>query len=153
MRKFLESTFAFLALCAPVFAVTPDEMLADPVLESRARALGRELRCVVCQNQSIDDSSAQLAHDLRLLLRERLAAGDSDEAAISHIAARYGDFVLLKPPANLTTALLWSGPALFLATAAAVALWRFRRDPAAAAALSAEERRTLAALLEEKDPT
>jgi cytochrome c-type biogenesis protein CcmH len=99
---------------APVYAVTPDEMLRDPDLEARARSISRELRCVVCQNQSIDDSNAPLAHDLRVLLRERLAVGDSDQQSMDYIVARYGNFVLLKPPVQLNTLFLWVGPALFL---------------------------------------
>jgi cytochrome c-type biogenesis protein CcmH len=99
---------------APSWAVLPDEVLQDSTLESRARALSQELRCVVCQNQSIDDSNAPLAHDLRVLLRDRLAAGDSDQQALDFIVARYGNFVLLKPPMQLNTFLLWIGPLLIL---------------------------------------
>lgn len=109
------TTVALLASSlAPARAVTPDEMLRDPAMEARARNLGQELRCVVCQNQSIDDSNAPLAHDLRVLLRERLTAGDSDNQAVDYIVARYGNFVLLKPPMQSNTVLLWIGPALFL---------------------------------------
>jgi cytochrome c-type biogenesis protein CcmH len=99
------------------WAVTPDEVLRDPALESRARALSQELRCVVCQNQSIDDSNAPLAHDLRVLLRDRLVAGDSNRQAIDFLVARYGNFVLLKPPMQLNTFLLWIGPLLILLVA------------------------------------
>jgi cytochrome c-type biogenesis protein CcmH len=102
----------------PVYAVTPDEMLQDQNLEARARSISQELRCVVCQNQSIDDSNAPLAHDLRVLLRERLAAGDSDQQSIDYIVSRYGNFVLLKPPVQPNTFFLWAGPALFLLLAA-----------------------------------
>jgi cytochrome c-type biogenesis protein CcmH len=105
-----------LALTA-AHAVTPDEMLKDPVLESRARDISHLLRCVVCQNQSIDDSSAPLAKDLRILVRERLAAGDTNQQAMGYIVARYGNFVLLKPPMQFNTLLLWFGPALILALA------------------------------------
>src|SRR4051812_49986345 len=91
-------------------AVQPDEVLSDPVLEARARALSRELRCMVCQNQSIDDSDAPLARDLRVLVRERLQAGDSDRQVIDFLVSRYGEFVLLKPRFSLHTALLWLGP-------------------------------------------
>src|ERR1700744_2781183 len=90
--------FAFLLAAAPAFAVLPSEQLADPRLEARARTISQELRCVVCQNQTIDDSNAYLAHDLRVLLRQRLSAGDSDQQAIDFIVKRYGDYVLLKPP-------------------------------------------------------
>jgi cytochrome c-type biogenesis protein CcmH len=99
-------------------AVTPDEVLPDPKLEIRARAISQVLRCVVCQNQSIDDSNAPLAHDLRMLLRERLASGDTDEQALDFIVARYGNFVLLNPPFQLNTLALWLGPALFVLIAA-----------------------------------
>src|SRR5205823_6770465 len=91
-------------------AVRPDEMLADPALEARAREVSRDLRCLVCRNQSIDDSDADLAHDLRVLVRERVAAGDSNEQVIAFVRARYGDFVLLRPPFAIGTALLWGGP-------------------------------------------
>jgi cytochrome c-type biogenesis protein CcmH len=102
----------------PVYAVTPDEMLQDSNLEARARSVSQELRCVVCQNQSIDDSNAPLAHDLRVLLRERLVAGDSDQQSIDYIVARYGNFVLLKPPVQPNTLFLWAGPVLFFMVAA-----------------------------------
>jgi len=95
---------------APVWAVQPDEVLSDPTLEARARALSKELRCMVCQNQSIDDSAAPLARDLRLLVRERLSAGDSDAQVVNYLVARYGEFVLLRPRFNLHTALLWLLP-------------------------------------------
>jgi len=98
--------------------VTPDEVLPDPKLEIRARAISQVLRCVVCQNQSIDDSNAPLAHDLRVLVRERLASGDTDKQALDFIVARYGNFVLLNPPMQLNTVALWLGPALFLLVAA-----------------------------------
>jgi cytochrome c-type biogenesis protein CcmH len=98
----------------PCRAVLPEEMLQDAALEARARALSQELRCVVCQNQSIDDSNAPLAHDLRVLLRERLQSGDSDQQAIDFLVARYGNFVLLKPPVHWNTLLLWTGPFLIL---------------------------------------
>jgi len=103
-----------LAGSTPVLAVQPDEILKDPALEARARNLSRELRCMVCQNQSIDDSDAPLARDLRILVRERLQAGDSDKQVIDFLTDRYGDFVLLKPRLTARTALLWSLPALVL---------------------------------------
>jgi cytochrome c-type biogenesis protein CcmH len=126
-------------------------MLADPALEARARELTKQLRCLVCQNQSIDDSNAPLARDLRLLVRERLKAGDSDAAVIAFVVARYGDFVLLRPPVKATTWLLWFGPAALL-VAAALFLWlRARRRraalPAAPTPLDDEEAKKLAALL------
>jgi cytochrome c-type biogenesis protein CcmH len=98
-------------LIQPAWAVLPDERLADPALETRARSLGQELRCLVCQNQSIDDSNADLAHDLRLIVRERLVAGDSDAQVLDYLRQRYGDYVLLRPPVTPGTWLLWFGPA------------------------------------------
>jgi len=118
---------AFVVLaCHPAVAVTPDEMLKDPVLEARARSLSRELRCMVCQNQSIDDSEAPLARDLRLLVRERIAAGDSDAQVIDFLVARYGEFVLLKPRLNSHTWLLWFLTPLALG-AGGIALWAHGR--------------------------
>jgi len=139
-----------LAAATPARAVEPKEMLNNPVLEARARAISRELRCLVCQNESIDDSNADLAHDLRLLLRQRLKAGDTDREAVAFIVARYGDFVLLKPPVEPATYLLWFGPAALVVAAGASAFMLVRRrnrtlpEPAP---LSAEERRRLDALL------
>lgn len=108
----LRSMLLFLVLLAatPAWAVQPDEVMSDSVLEARARVLSKELRCMVCQNQSIDDSDAPLARDLRLLVRERLKDGDSDRQVIDFLVARYGEFVLLKPRLSLHTALLWLGP-------------------------------------------
>jgi len=104
-----------LAFCAsPASAVQPGEALADPALEARARALSAELRCMVCQNQSIDLSDAELARDLRVLVRERIEAGDSDEQVLDYVVSRYGEFVLLKPRLNLRNALLWGTPMLLL---------------------------------------
>ena len=126
-------------------ATEPSEMLADPALEARARAIGGELRCVVCQNQSIDDSHAELAHDLRVLVRERLSAGDSDEQVIEFIVARYGDFVLLQPPFKPATYALWGAPLLFLLVGGAIVLvyLRRRRQAPTESPLTAEERQTL----------
>lgn len=138
---------------AAALAVEPSERLADPPLEARARAISGELRCVVCQNQSIDDSNADLAHDLRVLIRERLTAGDTDAQAIQFIVRRYGEFVLLKPPMKPDTYLLWFGPFAVLALGAigaALYLHRSRRVPhQAPAPLSADERRKLDKLLAE----
>lgn len=119
-----------LLLTGPAFAATsPDEMLKDPALEARARAIGQELRCLVCQNQSIDDSDAELARDLRRTVRERLVAGDSDAEVIEFVHARYGDFVLLRPPVKPVTWLLWFGPPILLLLGASllVAFYRGRR--------------------------
>jgi cytochrome c-type biogenesis protein CcmH len=137
----------------PALAVKPDEMLADPVLEARARAISADLRCLVCQNQSIDDSDADLARDLRLLVRERLTAGDTDEQALDYIVARYGDFVLLDPPFKAKTWALWLGPFAVLAGAAvsvgAYVRRQARRAEPASAPLSPEETRRLRDLLDE----
>jgi cytochrome c-type biogenesis protein CcmH len=124
MRKRFAILFVFMtALAAPgAHAVQPDEVMSDPVRESRARDLSRELRCMVCQNQSIDDSDAPLARDLRLLVRERIASGDSDSEVIDFLVARYGEFVLLKPRFNSRTLLLWLLPPLALA-GGGLALW------------------------------
>ena len=110
----------------PAFAVNPDEMLSNPVLEERAREISKELRCLVCQNQSIDDSDAELARDLRVLVRERLIAGDTNEEAIDYIVARYGDYVLLNPPLKPETYILWASPAV-LAILALLAVFAFYR--------------------------
>lgn len=119
---------AAIAAALPAYAVQPDEILADPVKEARARDLSKELRCMVCQNQSIDDSDAPLARDLRLLVRERLTAGDSDKQVIDFLVARYGDFVLLKPPLTTQTMLLWFTPLLVLLIAGTgLGLWMRRR--------------------------
>tara|TARA_B100000315_G_scaffold260360_1_gene321133 strand:- start:5700 stop:6119 length:420 start_codon:yes stop_codon:yes gene_type:complete len=108
--RYLIVILALVMMAAPVYAVDPSEILKDPVLEKRARAISKGLRCVVCQNQSIDDSDAQLARDLRVLVRERLVAGDSDQAVVDYVVSRYGDFVLLRPPVKGATLVLWFGP-------------------------------------------
>jgi len=137
-------------------AVNPDEMLADPALEHRARVISRDLRCLVCQNQSIDDSDAGLAKDLRVLVRERLKAGDSNEQVIDYVVARYGDFVLLKPPVKASTLVLWVGPAVvaLFGILALILFYRRRRaaTPVAAQPLSPEERARLNKLLEGDAP-
>lgn len=145
---------ALLGLAASAaLAVEPSERLADPALEARARSLGGELRCLVCQNQSIDDSNADLAHDLRVLIRERITAGDTDAQVLQYMVRRYGDFILLKPPVNADTYVLWFGPFAVLALGAlgaALFLRRARRLPQQAPApLSADERRKLEKLLAE----
>jgi cytochrome c-type biogenesis protein CcmH len=116
----------------PALAVRPDERLSDPALEARARNLSQELRCLVCQNQSIDDSDADLARDLRLVLRERLQAGDDDRAALAYIAARYGDYVLLSPPIKASTLILWTGPGVILLLGFGGIIWVRRRRPVTA---------------------
>ncbi len=119
-------------------AVQPDEMLPDAALEARARTLSKELRCMVCQNQSIDDSDAPLARDLRILVRERLQAGDSDRQVIDFLVARYGEFVLLKPPFSAHTALLWLGPAAIVLLGVFGLLLAARRRRADSSAATAE---------------
>jgi cytochrome c-type biogenesis protein CcmH len=141
-------------LSFPAFAVLPSERLADPALEARARALSQELRCLVCQNQSIDASSADLAHDLRVLVRERLVAGDSDAQVLAYLTSRYGDYVLLRPPVEPATYLLWFGPPALLLFGGIVILVGWRRRAAASAGatlsqLSADERRRLTQMLDE----
>ena len=138
---------------APARAVQPDEILKDPVLESRARTLSQELRCMVCQNQSIDDSDAPLAKDLRVLVRERLTAGDSDGQVIEFLVARYGEFVLLKPRLSWHTALLWLAPfgVVLLGAWGLISLRRRRGEAApeiAQAPLSAAEQARVSELLE-----
>ena len=132
-------------------AVQPDEMLKDPNLETRARELSRELRCMVCQNQSIDDSEAPLARDLRLLVRERLAKGDTDQQVLDFLVARYGEFVLLKPPLERKTIILWALPPAAL-LAGAIGLFfagrRRRLSRLEPATLSNEEQRRLATLVD-----
>jgi cytochrome c-type biogenesis protein CcmH len=150
--KALLALLAFLLLASAAFAVEPSERLNDPALEARARALSTELRCLVCQNETIDESSAPLAHDLRVLLRERIAAGDTDAQAMKFLTDRYGDFVLLKPPVEPATYLLWFGPIIVLLLAGGGAFLYLRRRKAAAPAapLSAAEERRIEKLLEDE---
>jgi cytochrome c-type biogenesis protein CcmH len=144
-RAFLILALALSPLAA--HAVQPDEVLPDPKLESRAREISTGLRCLVCQNQNIDDSDAPLAKDLRLLVRDRLKAGDSDQQARDYIVKRYGDFVLLKPPFQTDTLLLWVTPVVVLLAGAAFAISRARaKKPAEAPALSDAEREALSRL-------
>ena len=149
MKRLCLALLLLVMAAAPAFSFSADDPLDDPAQEARVRELARELRCVVCQNQSIFDSNADLARDLRLLVRERIAAGDTDAEAKQYIVDRYGDFVLLKPPFKATTYVLWFGPlVIFILGAAAVFFYhRRRRADAEAASLSAEERRRLDKLL------
>jgi cytochrome c-type biogenesis protein CcmH len=153
MRRWLLAALLLLAaLASSAFAVRPDEVLPDPALEARARDIGKELRCLVCRNQSIDDSDADLAHDIRVLVRQRLTAGDSDAQVIAYIRSRYGDYVLLKPPFQLDTWLLWGGPALILLLGIG-GIGRYLRrqaQKAAAPPLSAEEEQRLARMLDDR---
>ena len=152
MRRLLLTLAAVSALAGAARAVEPDEMLADPKLEARAQALSKQLRCVVCQNQSIDDSEAPLAKDLRVIVRERIAAGDSDEAAMGYIVARYGSFVQMKPPVRGDTLALWFGPAIALVLGAAGAVVYMRgRSPASAAPLTPAEEQEAERLLQGRD--
>ena len=160
MKRFLLAALLALSVAlpasAPVLAVEPGEVLPDPALEARARALSKELRCLVCQNQSIDDSNAPLARDLRVLVRDRLQAGDSDAKVMEYVTDRYGDYVLLRPPFKATTLVLWIGPfvVLLLGVIGTFLFLRGRRGAAAGAdtaPLSADERRRLDALLRKDD--
>lgn len=151
MRRLLTSVALLVCMTWPAFAVQPDEVLDDPVLEERARDLSSEIRCLVCQNESIDESNAQLARDLRILVRERLVAGDSDQQVLDFLVARYGDYVLLRPPVKGTTALLWFGPVIVLLLAGGIILVRTRssrsRSLTAPVALTEEEKARVEALL------
>jgi cytochrome c-type biogenesis protein CcmH len=143
-------------VCSSAFAVEPDEILSDLALEARARSISGGLRCLVCQNQSIDDSNAPLARDLRLLVRDRLKAGDSDEDVRAYIVSRYGEFVLLRPPLNIRTVLLWLAPLLVLLAAITIAVRVLvRRPPSSgrtgAPALTGAEEEKLRALLADAD--
>ena len=148
MKRIIACAFAIAVMMASsaAYAVQPDEIMADPVKEARARDLSRELRCMVCQNQSIDDSDAPLARDIRLLIRDRIVKGESNEAVRSFLVSRYGDFILLRPPLRVETLLLWGGAPLALA-AGAFALWlAARRRQAVAPGLSEAEEARLAAI-------
>jgi cytochrome c-type biogenesis protein CcmH len=152
----LRTVLAALALTVaasitPAFAVQPGEMLADPALEARARTLSAELRCMVCQNQSIDDSDAELAHDLRVLVRERLAAGDTDVQVLDFVVARYGEFVLLKPRFSTRNALLWGTPVLLLLVGGVFAFASARSRRRTETKLSDEEQAALNRILGEAE--
>ena len=155
LRQTLAAIAMMLALTGSAAAVNPDGVLDDPALEARARNLSLELRCLVCQNQSIDDSNAELARDLRLLVRERLVAGDSDEDVIDYVVSRYGEFVLLKPRFSTRTLILWGAPVAILLIGAGVMVMnsrgRSQRVAAAAGGLSEAEKAELAKLLKDRD--
>jgi cytochrome c-type biogenesis protein CcmH len=149
MKALFTGLFLIFAGMGCAFAVMPDEVLKDPVLEQRARAISKELRCMVCQNQSIDDSDAQLAKDLRIIVRERLTAGDTDRQIFEFVKARYGEFILLKPPLNAHTIALWLSPAVLLA-AGLIVVWRKRRkSDDTDLALTAEEEARIETLLKD----
>ena len=152
MRKIL-ALVALLMLAPAAFAVEPSERLSDPALEARARALSEQLRCLVCQNETIDESNAPLAHDLRVLLRQRIAAGDTDAETLKFLTDRYGDFVLLRPPVEPATYLLWFGPiaVLVLAAGGALIYLRHRKAAAPVAPLSVAEQNRIDQLLQEED--
>jgi cytochrome c-type biogenesis protein CcmH len=164
MRKALFALALVFAWPPPAWAVNPDEVLSDPVMENRAREISRGLRCLVCQNQSIDDSDADLAKDLRIIVRERLTAGDSDAQVVDFVVSRYGDYVLLKPPFKLATLVLWLGPAAIAGGGLIAVLIFFRRrrtgesavQPAAVLTrpppLSDEENRRIEELLKDDAP-
>jgi len=143
--------FLLFFLATPAMAIQPDEILEDKVLEERARVISKELRCLVCQNQSIDDSDAPLARDLRVLVRERLQAGESDEKVIKFVVDRYGDFVLLRPPVKASTLTLWVSPIAVLIVGVILLLARFRKQaknmPVKVQPLSSEETKKLEAVL------
>ncbi len=144
---------ALAGMAPAAHAVLPSERLADPALEARARTLSEKLRCLVCQNENIDDSNADLAHDLRVLVRQRLVAGDTDQQVLDYLVNRYGDYVLLDPPMKPGTYLLWFGPAIVLVLGAGGIVVFFRRRRAAGpdpgAALSPDEAKEVARLLAE----
>jgi cytochrome c-type biogenesis protein CcmH len=151
MRRLLLTAAALAVLAGPAAAVDPDEQLKDPKLEARAHALSKTLRCVVCQNQTIDDSDAALAHDLRVIVRERIAAGDTDEQAVAYLVARYGSFVQMKPPLRADTVALWFGPlAVLLVGGVGAAVYMRGRAQARGPALSAAEEAEAASLLQDK---
>ena len=146
-RRRLALLAALLLLAGPAHAVSdPAEMLRDPAAEARAEQIGRQLRCLVCQNESIEDSGADLARDLRQVVRQRVTAGDDDTKITAWMVARYGDFVRLRPPFNAVTALLWLSPLLFVTLGAGLAVMGRRGRVAAAAPLTAGERQRLADL-------
>ncbi|QIG49657.1 cytochrome c-type biogenesis protein CcmH [Nordella sp. HKS 07] len=152
MKRVGTALLLFLLWIAPLGAVEPDEILADPALEARARALSMGLRCLVCQNQSIDDSNAPLARDLRILLRERLTAGDNDQQAVDYIVARYGDFVLLRPRFTAETWILWIGPFVLLLVGGTFLLMRRRnnKEDAVERSLDPQEQADLERLLDRR---
>ncbi|GAB6052066.1 cytochrome c-type biogenesis protein CcmH [Magnetospira thiophila] len=160
-RLLLLALLGWVFVASPALAVDPSEMLKDPKLEQRARDIGKGLRCLVCQNESIEDSNAELAGDLRVLVRERVDAGDSNKQVIDYVVSRYGDYVLLNPPMKLQTLLLWGGPFLFMILGV-LAVWSFYRrkgdaatggpiEGGTTAGLSETEQQRLRALLEDTD--
>jgi cytochrome c-type biogenesis protein CcmH len=154
MIRFVFWMLVVFGVSLSAFAVEPSERLADPALETRARAISGQLRCLVCQNESIDDSGADLAHDIRVMVRQRLTSGDTDTQVIQAVVSRYGQFVLLKPPVEPATYVLWFGPPALVAVGVIASLvWILRRQRGAPgpAALSEEERQRLDELLRESE--
>jgi len=150
VRTLLPALALVLSLAGLAFAVQPDEILTDPALEARARDLSAELRCMVCQNQSIDDSDAELARDLRILVRERIRAGDTDRQVLDYVVSRYGEFVLLKPRFSAKNAVLWATPVLFLLGGGLLAFLTLRRrSSGGTSALSEEEEAKLQDILKD----
>jgi len=158
MIRLILAALLWINIVPPAKSVDPREVLEDPALEERARNISKGLRCVVCQNQAIDDSDAILARDLRLLVRDRLIAGDSDKQVVDYVVSRYGDFVLLKPPFKMATLALWLGPLVIIVFALIAGITFFRQQRRAAiqiigaSALSDEERNRLDGLLRD-DPS
>jgi len=148
MRRALLGILLAVGMATSALAIGPDEVLKDPAQEARARHIGQALRCLVCQNQSIDDSEAALARDLRIIVRERIQAGDSDQAVVDYVVSRYGEFVLLRPPVKPQTWLLWFGPALLIVGAGTAIVWRARRKRSIVEApLSPDEEAAVARLV------
>ncbi len=158
MKIFVGFLMVFLSF-SPALAVEPSEVLGDPALEERAREVSKGLRCVVCQNQSIDDSNAELARDMRILVRERIVAGDTNQQVLDYMVSRYGDFVLLKPPLKTATYALWFGPALIVGIGILALFFFYRRKEdgtvqtgeEAPATLSEKERRRLDKLMKDEE--
>jgi len=156
MKKLMLALAALMIWATPVMAVEPDEIMKDPALEARAREVSKDLRCVVCQNQSIDDSNSGIAKKMRILVRDRISQGDSNQEVKDYLVSRYGDFVLLKPPIKAKTAVLWFGPAVMLLVGLVGIIFYYRRrakqtaQTTGAAPLSAKEQARLDALLKEE---
>lgn len=156
MKKLMIVLAAVVALSTPALAVDPDEVLDDPVLEQRAREVSKDLRCVVCQNQSIDDSDSGIAKKMRVLVRDRISQGDSNQEVKDYLVSRYGDFVLLKPPVKAKTLILWFGPAVMVVIGLIGIIFYYRRrakekpENAGAKPLSPQEKARLEALLKEE---
>jgi len=156
MKHFIFTLIALVMLSVSVGAVEPDEILKDAALEARARIISKDVRCVVCQNQSIDDSDSGIARKMRILVRDRITKGDTNQQVLDYLVSRYGDFVLLKPPVKAKTAALWFGPAIMLLLGLVGIIFYYRRraketaETTGAAPLSADEKSRLDALMKEE---